>query len=372
MARIALNGRLLIAEKLEGIGWFTHECYQRMIAAHPEHEFLLLFDRRPDAIFHYGSNVRCERLFPPARRPWLYDLWFDYSVTRALRRWNADVFLSTDGMLSRNTTVPQVAVMHDLNFEHHPEWMPLNEATYYRSRFAGFAQMAARVATVSHYSKRDIVACYGVDQARVDVISNAPAPEYRPVHTEEKHAQRKRWTDGLPYFIFVGSLHPRKNIDGLLHAFEAYQDLGGTAHLLIVGAQMWKGSPVEPDYRVHFAGRLERNELALAMASAEALVFLPHFEGFGIPIVEAFAAGIPVVASNTTALPEVCGEAAAALVRPDDAAGAAYVMRRLELEPDFREAIVKKGLIRAADFSWDVSAEQLWTCLEMVLTGDDA
>jgi hypothetical protein len=92
MARIALNARLLIAGKLEGIGWFTHECYQRMIAAHPEHQFQLFFDRTPSKEFCYGENASEVRLLPPARRHFLYDAWFDYAVTRQLNRWEADVF----------------------------------------------------------------------------------------------------------------------------------------------------------------------------------------------------------------------------------------------------------------------------------------
>ena len=111
----------------------------------------------PDAAFEYGPNATSMRLLPPARRPFLYDAWFDYSVTRALRKWKADVFVSTDGMLSRRTTVPQLAVFHDLNFMHHPEWMPAQEARYYRSRFPEFARIAKRLVTVSEFSKGDIV-----------------------------------------------------------------------------------------------------------------------------------------------------------------------------------------------------------------------
>ena len=93
MARIALNARLLIPGRLEGIGWFTDACYRRIIAAHPEHEFLLLFDRtRRMPHVEYGPNATSMRLLPPARRPFLYDAWFDYSVTRALRKLESGCF----------------------------------------------------------------------------------------------------------------------------------------------------------------------------------------------------------------------------------------------------------------------------------------
>ena len=365
MARIALNARLLIPGRLEGIGWFTDACYRRIIADHPEHEFLLLFDRTPDAAFEYGPNATSMRLLPPARRPFLYDAWFDYSVTRALRRWKADVFVSTDGMLSRRTAVPQLAVFHDLNFMHHPEWMPAREARYYRSRFPEFARIANRLVTVSEFSKNDIVAQFGVPSDSIDVVYNAPDSIYAQGTTAER-AAGGRFTDDRPYFLFVGSLHPRKNLNGLLEAFGMYRADGGTRELLIVGAGMWSASETPQD-GVHYAGRLGRDELAQVMRGADGLVFVPWFEGFGVPIVEAFASGVPVIASNTTAMPEVCGGAAAALVDPANAAEIAEAMQRLEADEELRNRAVEAGLARARDFSWETSTNQLMASIQTVL-----
>ena len=117
MSRIALNARLLIPNKLEGTGRFTHQCFKSLVDLRPNDQFLLIFDREPAEEFHYGDNVEVVRLFPPARRPWLFDLWFDYSVTRKLKNWRADIFVSTDGYISRRTSTPQLNVIHDINFE---------------------------------------------------------------------------------------------------------------------------------------------------------------------------------------------------------------------------------------------------------------
>jgi len=365
MARIALNARLLIADRLEGIGWFTHECYKRIIAAHPEHQFRLIFDRPPHADFEYGENADAVRLWPPARRPFLYDWWFDYSVGRELKRWKADAFVSTDGMLCRRTSVSQLAVFHDLNFMHHPEWMPAREARYYRSRFPEFAQRATGVVTVSEYSKRDIVEQFGVQDANIRVVPNAPSPTYCP---EARDAE----LDGMPdlppggYFIFVGSLHPRKNLDGLLTAFQNYRARGGTLELVIVGEHMWKGENRRLE-GTRFLGRLNRDVLPTVMARAHALVFVPWFEGFGVPIVEAFASGVPVIASCTTSMPEVCGGAEAALVDPGDPNAISEAMRRLEQDPELHAAAVERGLKRAQDFNWDASASKLWSAVESIL-----
>ena len=367
MARIALNARLLISGRLEGIGWFTNECYRRMIAAHPEHEFQLLFDRSVAEEFCYGINASEVRLMPPARRPFLYDAWFDFAVTRQLNRWEADVFVSTDGMLSRRTKVPQIAVFHDLNFMHHPEWMPAREAKYYCNRFPQFAQRASRILTVSDYSRQDIATQFSIPMEKIEVISNAPADDYRPLNSSEHvEAQRDAHAHGNPYFVFVGSLHPRKNISGLLAAYTIYRAMGGQYDLVIVGESMWSDE-MRNQEGVHFCGRMERKKLALTVAASEGLVFIPWFEGFGVPIVEAFASGVPVIASNRTSMPEVCGGAAAALVEPDDHETIAAVMKKLESDSAFRNDAIERGLHRAKDYSWDDSADRMWECIEQVL-----
>jgi len=367
MARIALNARLLIPGRLEGIGWFTHECYQRLISAHPEHEFQLIFDRAPSTEFCYGNNASEVRLLPPARRPFLYDAWFDYSVTRQLKRWSADVFLSTDGMLSRRTQVPQIPVFHDFNFMHHPEWMPAREARYYRSRFPEFAKIAAKILTVSDHSRQDIATQFQVPIDQIQVVPNAPSHEYRVLDSEAiRQDQRNEFTGGQPFFLFVGSLHPRKNISGLLDSYRAYRLLGGQAELLIVGASMWTDE-MQSERGVHFCGRLDRAKLAQVVGASQGLVFIPWFEGFGVPIVEAFACGVPVIASDRTSMPEVCGGAAAALVEPDDAKGIASWMRKLDVDDDFRSESIRRGLKRAQDFSWERSAERMWQSVSHVL-----
>ena len=243
--------------------------------------------------------------------------------------------------------------------------MPAREARYYRSRFPEFARIATRLVTVSEFSKNDIVAQFGVPSDSIDVVYNAPASMYAQ-RTATRGDSGGRFTDGCPYFLFVGSLHPRKNLNGLLEAFGRYRADGGTHELLIVGSGMWSASEAPQD-GVHYAGRLGRDELVQVMRGAEGLIFVPWFEGFGVPIVEAFASGVPVIASNTTAMPEVCGGAAAALVDPANPGEIAEAMQRLEADEALRSRAVEAGLARARDFSWDTSANQLMASIQTVL-----
>ncbi|MCH1575517.1 MAG: glycosyltransferase family 4 protein [Flavobacteriales bacterium] len=378
MAVVAINTRLVVPGKLDGIGWFTLETVQRMTAAHPEHQFHLLFDREPPEDLFPGANVECHWVWPPARRPFLLDIWFDWAVPRILKRVKADIFVSPDGFLSSKTNVAQVAVQHDLNFEHHPEWLPEGVAKHYKRRFPSAAKRATRIATVSQFSADDIHNRYGVARDHIDVVYNGAGSVYHSAPLganaqQQARLVRQKYTNGQPFFVFVGTQHPRKNLQGLMQAFSAYRAQGGKWDLMLVGTALWRRRrfdarrsmdelPGHVRDHVHTSGWLAQDELAQVLSSAGALVFIPWFEGFGIPMVEAFAAGTPVIHGNRTSLPEVANGAGIE-VDPGDAEQVARAMRQIEEGPALRADLIEKGRDRADDFSWERTSSLLWSCI---------
>ena len=372
--RIAVNTRLLLHGKLEGIGWFTYENLSRMTISHPEHEFYFIFDRPYHREFIFSSNVIPIVIGPQARHPVLYYIWFELSVRYILRKIKADVFLSPDGYLSLSSKIPSLTVFHDLNFEHYPADLPIFERFYYRTFFRKYALKARRIATVSEFSKADIAKQYGVDPSLIDVIYNGANEGYAPVDEVIRTATRNRFSDGKPYFFFVGALHPRKNLINLFRAFDLFRKSdGGQTKLLIAGARKWWTGEIAEVFDnmkfkedVIFAGRLETNDMHHAMGSALALTYVSYFEGFGIPIVEAFRCGTPVITSNVTSMPEIAGDAALLVdpFNPEDIAGA---MRSISTDANLRDKLVKDGTERAKIFTWDKSAERLWKSLEKVI-----
>jgi glycosyltransferase involved in cell wall biosynthesis len=371
--RIAVNTRLLLPGKLEGIGWFAHETLRRIVAAHPEHEFIYFFDRPYAGQFIHGPNVTPVVLPPPTRHPLLYRIWFDLMLPRALRVHRADAFLSPDGYLSLRTEVPQLAVIHDLNFEHFPKDLPRAYSRYYRSFFPRFAKKAARIVTVSEFSKQDIVKTYGILPGKIDVVYNGIGPVFAPLLPEERGASRKRLTDGLPYFVCVGSLHPRKNIARLLEAFDRFAEGHADARLVIVGEAFWWDKRMKAAWKVMrhadkvvFTGRLEQAELHRVLADALALVFVSYFEGFGIPVAEAMRCGVPVIAANATSLPEVAGEAAV-YCDPFDTGDIARAMEQLWNDAPLRARLSEAGMERSARYDWDRTAAGLWQSIERLL-----
>ncbi len=365
--KIAVNTRLLIKDKLDGIRWFTYEILKRITRNHPEHEFFFLFDRKYSEDFIFSDNVTPVVLNPPARHPFLWFLWFEISVKRYLKKINADMFLSPDGYLSLSSSIKQIAVIHDINFVHRPQDLPFFSRKYYNYFFPKFARKAFGIATVSEFSKQDIVDRFHISEEKINVVYNGCNEMYIPVPEEIKIQIKSKYSEGKEYFIFIGTLHPRKNIVGLFKAFETFkQETASEMKLLIVGAKMFMTKEIEKTYAdlehkkdIVFTGRLNPEDLHYVLASAYAMTFVPFFEGFGIPLIEAMNCDVPVICSNTTSLPEVAGDAAL-FVNPFDVEDIKNAMLKIIEDEDLRKNLIEKGRKRKEDFSWDKTAESLW------------
>lgn len=373
--RILVNTRLLIPGRLDGIGWFSHETLSRIVKNHPEHEFIFVFDRQYDPIYIYGSNVTPIVAFPQARHPLLFLLWFEISLPWIIRRYQPDLFLSPDGYISLSAHVPTLAVIHDLNFEHRPGDLPFFTRNYYRFFFKRFARKATRIATVSEFSRQDISRQYGIRPEKIDVVYNGASEGFRPLSRDEIEHTRQNFSEGKPYFLFVGSLHPRKNLINLFAAFDLFKIQTGRSHkLLIAGGKQWWTRELQTSFNkmkhkkdVIFTGRVSEDTLHRLTASAFALIYVSFFEGFGIPIIEAMQSGVPVITSNITSMPEVAGDAAL-LANPYDPTSVAAAMQQLNNDENLRQSLIGRGLERARLFSWDHSADLLWNSISKTMS----
>ena len=372
--RIAVNTRLLQKGKLEGIGWFTYETLIRMTQNHPEHEFIFIFDRTYNPDFIFADNITPVVIGPHARHPLLFYIWFDFRIPKILKKYKADLFLSPDGYLSLRTKVPQLAVIHDINFVHRPEDLPWLIAKYYNFFFPKFARIATRIATVSFYSKEDIARSFKISYDKIDVVYDGINQIFEPLLEKDKIKIRKKYTGGSEYFLFVGALHPRKNVSGLLNAFDAFKgETSNDIKLVIVGGEMHKTGDIFETFEnmrfksdVIFTGRVSTDELHDIFGAALALTFVPFFEGFGIPVVEAMSAGIPVICSNTTSIPEVGGNAVI-YADPMKIVQITDAMIRLASDKELRKELIEKGFEQKNKFSWDETAYLLWESVKRTL-----
>jgi glycosyltransferase involved in cell wall biosynthesis len=364
---IVVNTRLLIHNKLDGIGRFTYETLFRITRDHPEAHFVFLFDREVHEDFIFSENITPVKLLPPARRPWLWNIWFNISVKNVLRDLSPDLFLSPDGYLPLRTKTPCLPVIHDLNFEHYPQDLPARYSKWYRKKFPVFAQQAKRIVTVSEFSKKDIAEKYHVAEEKIDVVYNGASHGFIPADEATKNKVKEKFTGGAAYFLYIGALHPRKNLERLIRAFAAFKKSTCSAtKLVIVGGNYWRYKALTNEIdalsdknEVIFTGRLDEKELHAVTASALALVYIPYFEGFGIPIVEAMACDVPVLTSNITAMPEVAGEAAL-YADPFSEESIVSAMEAMDKDAVLRNTLIEKAKLQREKFSWDKTAASLW------------
>jgi glycosyltransferase involved in cell wall biosynthesis len=272
------------------------------------------------------------------------------------------------------TSVPTVDVIHDINFVHRPGDFPFFVRKYYNCFFPRFAQKAKRIITVSEYSKLDLVKTMAVESSKIDVVYNGCNVSFTGLTDDVKYEIRKKFTNGCPYFIYIGSRNPRKNIKGLLDAFEQFKLTDKQGYkLLFVGEAMWQKTYLSATLDkmqfkndVTFTGRLSTEALQLVLASAQALVLVSFSEGFGIPLIEAMQCDVPVICSNVSALPEVAGDAAL-YVDPESIDQIAKALFQIADSSDLREDLILKGRQQIKKFSWDSTAKLVWESIEKAL-----
>ncbi|MBI4143056.1 glycosyltransferase family 4 protein [Candidatus Uhrbacteria bacterium] len=275
--------------------------------------------------------------------------------------------------LPRDTRL--VVTVHDLSFEHFPEFFTVRQRLWHRFvRPRALLHRADAIIAVSETTKRDVVETYGVPEGKVHVVYPGISRESSVVRREHVDQTTTRSEVPTSYILTVSELSPRKNIDGLIAAFEQLTTLlpypsTTPLHLVIAGKdgsarraieRQIARSPVRD--RIHLLGPVTENEKRALLARASCFVYLSIWEGFGFPPLEAMAAGIPVVASTGGALPEVLGDAAL-LVDPLDPTAIANAIGRVCTDHAFRSTLIARGRAHAERYSWETAARSLASIL---------
>lgn len=368
---IAVNTRLLLKDKLEGIGQFSYESLKRITQSHPEHHFYFIFDRKFDPFFVFSDNITPVVAHPQARHPYLWYLFFEHGIPFQLRKIKPDMFLSTDGWIPTHLEVPVVNVIHDLNFVHNPEFVPPVVRRYYQRFFHKFAQKATRIATVSEFSKQDISKQFNVPADKIDVVYSGGNQLYKPLSETEQISVKEQFTNGCDFFLFIGLIHKRKNLTNIFKAYDEFRTHhDSNTKLVVVGNKKWWAGEIEDTYNslihkddVLMTGYLPTEEVVKLTASAKALVYPSLFEGFGLPIVDSFNTHTPVITSDVSSMPEIAGDAAL-IVDPHSPSAIANAMEKISFDEGLRKQLICKEIERKNRFTWDETANLLWNSIE--------
>jgi glycosyltransferase involved in cell wall biosynthesis len=376
--KIAINARMLKESPDDGISRFTYEVVKRITINNPSHKFVLIFDKEYDNSLLFSANTEGLVLKPSTRHPLLWYYWHDWKLPYVLKKTGADLFLSPDGILSLRSTIPSIPVIHDINFYHRPDDVPFHISLYYRYFFRKFARKAARIVTVSYFSKDDISSHLEIGKELIDVAYNGVSEYFSPALPADIEKQREKLTGGNPYFLFVGNFSPRKNISGVIRAYNLFRSSTQFNHkLVLTGGKLFLNSETDRLIKTsHWAsdiiltGSIVHKDLSLLYSSAAALVFVPWFEGFGIPAAEAMRCGTPVILSATTSLPEIGGNAAI-FVSPGNTEEISNAMIRIITDDDLRKSMIEKGIMESQKFTWDNCAESLWRSITKAMEPEE-
>lgn len=363
--KIGLNGRFLINGKLEGIGWFCHEVIQRMTRWYPQHEFIIFFDRPVSKNFIFSENVSLIVVNPPARHPLLWYWWFEHAIPKAIKENNIDIFISMDGFCSLSLEIPQHMVIHDLAYLHFPDQIKWSHKIFYQKYIPKYLAKAVRLYANSNATKEDVVKSLNISSEKIDICFSGCKEMFIPLTTNEKNVVQNKYSNNCPYFVFVGALHPRKNVQGMIQAFDKFKrNNSRNFKLIIVGRKAWMTGIIEKTYNesqskrdIIFLENLNDKELAKITASAYASISPSFLEGFGVPVLEALYCDVPVLCSNTFSLPEIAGPGAE-LFDPHNINSIVEAMNRICDETKI-ETRIELGRNHRTKFSWDKTAKVL-------------
>ena len=362
--KILVNARFLRENNKEGIGLYSYEILKRMTAQRKDDQFVFCFDRPFDDKFVFSDNVLPIVVRPPARHAALFWWWYHVGIRKAFVKYQADMFFSPDGFTPTSRKVSKVLItIHDLAYKHLPYQISASNRWYYRQFMPRYIKKADRIITVSNSSKEDIITHFPDSHEKITTIYNGVRSSLVPLSTLQKDEIRSRITGGAPYFVSIGALHPRKNVARLIKAYSLFRtETRQRVKLIIIGRRAWyteeidqalARTPVRSDIQI--LDYIKDDQLIEILSAAQALCYVSLFEGFGLPIVEAMKAGVPVVTSDRSSMSEIA-QNAACLIDPENIQSISKGLHEV-LRVDYAADLIERGLLRAQDFNWDEAAQ---------------
>ena len=366
--KIVVDTRILQKNNQKGYGYFLGGILERMVRRYPDHEFIFVFDRIYDANFLFNKNVMAVVTGPRANNPLMWKLWYDVKIPTLLRKYNADVFVSTDGIGSLTAKTPQCIVVHDLSFLYYPSFTKRTELFFYKRYFNKFLQKANSIITVSEFLKTGISDQYAVKKEKAIAVHCAVNEIFSPLNEDGKEEVKNKYTDGKNYFIYTGDIHPQKNLINLLKAFSGFKKRQKSNWKLVLTGKLNKnyksfGESIKTykyrDEVIILTDQLEVEEKARLVGSAYAFIYPPIKEGFGLEVLEAINCHIPVITSPHSAMQEIAGDAAL-YADPGDHKDIADKMMLLYKDESLRNSLIEKGQQIAAQYSWNKTVDLFW------------
>ena len=369
---VAVNTRFLAEGGPEDVGNFIFDpiaigCLSRLTEKFPQHQFIYIFDKPFNKNLIFAKNVTTIITGPETKNTLLLQYWFNYKIPAVLRKHKADVFISMDGICSLRTKLPQCLFIHDLSFLQYPQLLKKAQVRFFKKFTSKFLAKAKSIATVSQFSKSVIVDQYKISADKIDVVYSGINEIFKPIIPEEKETIKEKYTEGKEYFFSPGNNNLNSNLINLLKAFSFFKKRQKSNMMLLIAGKT--DEPFKKDLEtfkfrneVRLLENLSKEELAKITAAAYAMVHPVFFDAVAMTPLQAMQCEVPVVSSNTGALPELCGNAAL-YFNPEDFKDIAEKMMLVFKDENKAKELVKTGRIQSKFYYWDKTAGLLWQSL---------
>lgn len=350
----------------EGYEEFLFSWLDQLSKKFPQHQFMYIFDA-PYKNILFPKNVTPVVTGPKASSNLRLQYWLNYRIPAILRKHKADVFVSLEGICSLRTKVPQCLLLSDLSFLNYPELLKKTQAGFYRKFTSAFLAKAKSIATVSAFSKSQLANRYKINVEEIAVIRPAIDAIFTPLDWEEKEQVKEKYADGKAYFLFSGDINQRSNLINLLKAFSFFKKRQkSNMQLLIAGNadEAFKKALKTYKFRneVNLLEGLHKAELAKITASAYAMVYPVLYDDIALPALQALQCNVPVVLSDSGALPAVFGEAAL-YVKPESHEDIAQQMMLVYKDENKAKELVKAGNELVLQHQPEKNADLLMECI---------
>ncbi len=368
---IGFDATALEMPQRSGVGNYAAQLLAALIARNDGRRYALLASRPLNGHTPPGGAGQIGR--SPAKR----SVWMQLIAPRIIDQLQPDLCHFTNSIAPLRSSSPIVITVHDMSLFLHANMHPLKRLLVARPIIPLAARRASAIITVSQHAKEDIVNVLGIDRAKVHVVYEAAAPQYRVIDDgsgrkcrAELDRVRRKYQLDRPFVLYVGTIEPRKNLTRLVQAFARIHP--PSTQLVLVGQLGWKYRSLLKQIEdldlgdaIRLIGYVPDEDLPALYNLARVFAFPSIYEGFGLPIVEAMACGTPVLTSNCSSMIEL-GTGAALLVDPFDVEAMAASLARVLNDVDLRAELHCQGLQRAAQFSWARAAEETVKVYEAV------
>jgi len=362
--RIGIDATAIFLRK-GGIGYYTHNLLESLTRIDMQNEYILFktTEKQPESPIPFINRPNVRVIYAP----------------KALQKWRSkkekvDLYHGTNFRLRGRGCKGNVVTIHDLAFKHYPHFLKKKfgqSLSFWKTKRD--VHRADRVIAVSQHTAKDVIDFFKIDKKKVRVVYHGVGDHFRPDVPGESILEVKKYyrISTAKYILWVGTLEPRKNLPTLIKAYSQLKSIHSEYTLVLGGGPGWQYQDIlnltlSLGNRIQITGYLPQRDLIPLYAGASLFAYPSLYEGFGMPLLEAMASGVPIVASRTSSIPEVVGDAGV-LVDPLSISDMGKAIMKLLDDSSLRSSMQEKGIQRAKQFTWERAAQETLQIYQEIL-----